>query len=72
VDCHKWLHLLVEIEKRKADNVEIIEVPSYSTIPSPQTSLPLFKLDTSNEWFVATPYIIVIKNIICLKVDTVR
>ena len=67
VDCQKCLHLLDELHEQKISDVIVIEVPSYSTAPSPKTVFPLFKLDTKNNWFVTTPCVIELENGICKK-----
>ncbi|MDR2439727.1 MAG: hypothetical protein LBE12_10220 [Planctomycetaceae bacterium] len=68
-DCPKCRKLITEMEKKTTINVAIIDIPSCTPAVLPKTSLPIFKLDENNDWFVSTPCILKLSHGICISVN---
>lgn len=67
VDCSKCAQMLSDLKEQQTKGVAIVVIPSDFQNDPPQTSFPTFILDRENDWFITTPYVVTIKDGICIS-----
>jgi len=65
-DCPDCKKMMAGLEEKKPENVAIVVIPSRPNETMPDTSFPIFRLDTQNGWFISTPSVVKLTDGICV------
>jgi len=65
-DCPKCQEMKADLEARNINGIAIVLIPSRVDESRIKSPFPLFMLDSQNDWFVTTPYVVKLVDGVCV------